>query len=182
MRQRKRLAVRQNYPAGCVIYSGFNTTREIRMEAMEWIRRAALLALSAPLSLPVFAALGDGVEPAGDGQTSMKVAKRAGTQGAYTMHERQTSSGTLVREYAGPDGRVFAVAWQGPAKPDLRRYLGRYFEPYRDAASVSKAGHRNQVVHQPDLVVRSSGHMRAFSGMAYVPSMLPAGVSLEELQ
>jgi hypothetical protein len=30
--------------------------------------------------------------------------------------------------------------------------------------------------------VRSSGHMRAFAGLAYLPQQLPAGVNVDDLQ
>src|SRR5262245_60262961 len=54
---------------------------------------------------------------------------------AYTLHEMQSASGVVVREYVSPAGRVFAVAWQGPWHPDLRQLLGPYFLPFQTAAA-----------------------------------------------
>ena len=47
--------------------------------------------------------------------------------GSSTVHEIQASSGTVVREFISPAGKVFGVAWEGPWLPDLREMLGMYF-------------------------------------------------------
>ncbi len=102
-------------------------------------------------------------------------------RGAYRVHEIQLPSGTLVREYAGSDGVVFAVAWNGPFMPDLRQMLGRYFDAYAAAAKAKHADHHHLQIQQSDLVVQSSGHMRAFNGRAYLPQAIPGGVSVGDL-
>jgi len=57
-------------------------------------------------------------------------------RGTYRVHEIKLPSGTLVREFAGLDGQVFAVAWNGPFIPDMRQTLGAYVDSY---AAASKA-------------------------------------------
>ena len=42
------------------------------------------------------------------------------TSEAFTVHEIQVATGTAVREYVSPAGKVFAVTWNGPFHPDLR--------------------------------------------------------------
>jgi hypothetical protein len=42
--------------------------------------------------------------------------------------------------------------------------------------------HRHVDISQANLVVHASGHMRAFSGIAYLPQAIPAGVSVGELR
>jgi Protein of unknown function (DUF2844) len=108
---------------------------------------------------------------------SIKVTDHA----SYRLHEIQLPSGTVVREFAGLDGTVFAVAWSGPAMPNLRQTLGRYFDNYLTAAQANRLGHHQLQINQSDLVVHASGHMRAFSGVAYLPPALPSGVSIGEL-
>jgi len=99
----------------------------------------------------------------------------------YAVHEIAAPSGTVVREFVSPTGKVFAVAWSGPAMPDLRQVLGPYYDTYVAAVAQRKAkGPVNVVL--PGLVVQSSGHMRAFSGKAYLPGAVPAGVGSEELK
>jgi hypothetical protein len=100
----------------------------------------------------------------------------------YIVHELQLPGGTVVREFVAPSGIVFAVAWQGPFMPNLRQMLGDHFDAYQSAARARRAGHGHVSVLQPDLVVRSAGHQRAFSGQAYLPRLLPAGVTTEELR
>jgi hypothetical protein len=100
---------------------------------------------------------------------------------SYRLHEIQLPSGTVVREFAGSDGKVFAVAWSGPAMPNLRETLGQYFDRYVAAAKAPHSGHHHLQIRESDLVVEAGGHMRAFSGVAYLPQAMPSGVSVGDL-
>lgn len=100
----------------------------------------------------------------------------------YTVHEMQTSAGTTVREYLSPGGKVFAVVWNGPQMPDLQQLFGNYFATYQEAAKARRAGHGTFQVEQPGLVVHSGGHMRSFFGRAYLPQMVPANVTIDEIK
>src|SRR5580692_6853782 len=77
---------------------------------------------------------------------------------SYRLHEIQLPSGTSLREFAGSDGKVFAVAWNGPNVPNLRQAFGRYFDTYVTAAKAKHAGHTHLQIQQSDLVVQSNGH------------------------
>ena len=110
--------------------------------------------------------------------SSIKVTEHA----AYRQHEIQLPSGTRVREFAGADGKVFAIAWNGPTIPNLRQTMGRYFDSYVAAAKGKHTGHSRLRIQQADLVVESTGHMRAFAGRAYLPQAVPGGVDLGELR
>src|ERR1700730_8992149 len=46
----------------------------------------------------------------------------------YRVHEIQLPTGTVLREFVAPGGNVFAVAWNGPTKPNLRQAFGKYFD------------------------------------------------------
>jgi hypothetical protein len=109
---------------------------------------------------------------------SIKVTQHEG----YRLHEIQLPSGTQVREFAAPGGKVFAIAWSGPAMPNLRQTLGAYFDNYTAAAKAKHGGHHRLALQQSDLVVQAAGHMRAFSGLAYLPPDIPSGVSVGELK
>jgi Protein of unknown function (DUF2844) len=100
----------------------------------------------------------------------------------YQVQEIQLPSGTLVREFVATNGTVFAVAWNGPTVPNLRQTLGQYFNNFVAAAQAKHVGHRHLEIQQSDLVVQASGHMRAFSGRAYLPQAVPAGVSIADLR
>jgi Protein of unknown function (DUF2844) len=141
----------------------------------------ALIVLAAPAV--AWAALGGSESSVQADRTQMKAALRvAGANNNYTVHEIKTPAGTMVREYLSPEGTVFAVAWKGPVIPDLRQVLGQYFEPYANGKRLKHSGHGHLTIQQPGLVVHSRGHMRAFSGQAYIPDMLPPGVTVEEIQ
>jgi hypothetical protein len=128
---------------------------------------------SAALGEPEASVLADGAQLQG----SIKVSDQA----SYRLHEIQLPSGTLVREYAGLDGTVFAITWHGPYVPNLRQILGRYFDAYVAAAKAPHADHHHLQVKQSDLVVEASGHMRAYNGHAYLPQAIPGGVSVGDL-
>jgi hypothetical protein len=100
----------------------------------------------------------------------------------YTVHEIQLPSGGVLREFAVPGGNVFAVAWSGPAIPNLRQALGSYFDVFATAAKAPHSGHTHLQISQDGFVMQSAGHMRAYSGRAYVPQSIPAGTSLEEIR
>jgi hypothetical protein len=100
----------------------------------------------------------------------------------YRVHEIDLPSGTVVREFVAAGGGVFAVAWHGPTIPNLRQALGRYFDNYVAAAKTTPVGRRRMDIKQADLVVHVAGHMRAFTGLVYLPQAIPSGVSVGELQ
>jgi hypothetical protein len=104
---------------------------------------------------------------------------------SHSMHELQTPSGAIVREYVSSTGVVFAVSWQGAFTPDLRQVLGAYYDRYIERAQQIQHDRRSRgpvTVQENDFVVSVSGHQRAFVGHAYLPGRLPAGFSLQSLQ
>ncbi len=102
-------------------------------------------------------------------------------RGVYRMHEIVMPSGTKVHEFVNSSGQVFAVTWQGPTMPNLRQTLGKYFDDYVAAEQTRHAVRRHIDIHRDDLVVESAGHMRAFSGRAYLPQAVPGGVNVGDL-
>jgi aldehyde:ferredoxin oxidoreductase len=141
----------------------------------------AMAALIAALPHVSRAALGGPEATLADDALQLKGSIKATERTNYRVHEVQLPSGTLLREFASLDGKVFAVAWTGPTLPNLRQALGTYFDEYVTAAQAIRGGRHHIEVKQSDLVVQSGGHMRRFSGRAYLPQALPAGLSLDEL-
>jgi hypothetical protein len=134
---------------------------------------------------PAWAALGGTAATIQADQVHMQGSRRLVAAGNYTVHEIQAPTGTVVREYVSTDGKVFAVAWNGPFLPDMRQLLGDYFDRYARAVQVqskSRMGRRPVMIDQPEMVVRMGGHMRAWAGKAYVPNMVPRGVRVEDIQ
>ena len=133
-------------------------------------------------ALPGWAALGGSVETVASDQVRMQ-AKRAITQmREYNIHLITRDDGTLIKEYVTPDGKVFGVSWTGPTIPDLTQLLGTYNTEFQTSVRAQPRRRKAGVVHNQDLVVESTGHMRAFYGRAYVNSMLPSGVTAETVK
>jgi hypothetical protein len=111
--------------------------------------------------------------------------QNAPTSGNFTVERLTTPEGTVVSEYIGQSGVVFAVTWRGPAPPDVATLLGTYFKQYSDAAHAGAAspfGLHASSVHASDVTVETAGNMALTWGRAYLPAALPAGVNLSEIK
>jgi len=116
----------------------------------------------------------------GTGSTS---GSSSGSSANYSVSTTTLAGGTTVREYAGADGVVFAVTWNGPFLPDLRELLGQHFATLKnESARQPKAGRGQVRVAQPDVTIESGGHMRAYAGRAWINSRLPAGFDTDTLE
>ncbi len=149
----------------------------------------------APMTTPAGATVStlSGAAQAGAASTVARQAAEASATGSsaasasasYTVRQTTLATGTVVREYVSQAGSVFGVAWSGPQMPNLAELLGSYFPQYVAGVKASRAAgvvHGPGVVEQSGLVVHSGGHMGAFSGQAWLPAGLPAGVSTSDIQ
>jgi hypothetical protein len=111
------------------------------------------------------------------------------THESYTVHEI-SDDGMTLREYVSTGGLVFGLAWKGVTHPDLSPLLGSYNADYKAASMRSQTprarsatGHKvSSQIKGSSVVVEKSGHMRALQGKAYVPALLPEGVTADEIQ
>ena len=138
------------------------------------------------LPSPTLASLGGDAATVQADQARLNGTLRKMTTNAYTVQEIKASTGTVVREYLSPAGKIFAVVWQGPFLPDLPQLFGSYFEQFSRSAQKLKSQRpriRGSVlIQEPGLVVQSGGHMRAYFGRAYIPELVPQGIHIEEIQ
>jgi Protein of unknown function (DUF2844) len=131
------------------------------------------------------ASLGGNLTSVRDDQMKMQGTLRTTSSDSYNIHEIQTPSGVVVREYVSPSGNVFGVAWQGRSHPDLHQVLGAYYDQYVQAVQAQRAqrhGHGPLLIEQPGFVVVMGGHMRSLTGRAYIPQGMPAGMHPEEIR
>ncbi len=132
--------------------------------------------------MPAAATLGEDASTVPLDQAKLEAALEVADAGGYAVHLLRLPSGTVVRQYVSPSGMVFAVSWQGPVLPDLQQILGPYFAQYAAATKAQDIGPGSRRAEASGLVVQSSGHMRAFSGKAYLQQKLPRGVTAGDIQ
>ena len=131
---------------------------------------------------PAWAVLGQPLQSVTDDQQRLHGELRAVSHEGYTVHEISSAGGMVVKEYVSPGGMVFGVSWQGPAMPNLPNLLGSYFPQFQQAAQSSPHRRGPVALHTDQVVVESGGHMRAFRGRAYVPSLIPSAISEAVIQ
>jgi hypothetical protein len=136
--------------------------------------------------LLLLAALGGSVSSVDADRVKMQAALlRIQAGNAYTLHEIQSAAGTTVREYVSSSGDVFGVAWNGPSMPDLSQVLGAYFPAFQRAVQQQRQTRRARgplTIDDGQLVVQVTGHMRSFSGRAYVKRLMPASVDSSSIR
>lgn len=155
----------------------------------------AMAVMSALWSIHTQAELGGGPmpPPAADSAATVRSLQRTiqaasgSTTGApaYTVHEITLGSGTVIHEYVSTGGTVFGVAWQGPTIPDLKSLFGGYFPQYTagvESAHAARGWRAPVAVDTSGLVIHTGGHMGAFSGQAWLPQALPAGMTGNDIQ
>ncbi|ABB31906.1 hypothetical protein GeomeDRAFT_0008 [Geobacter metallireducens RCH3] len=130
------------------------------------------------------AALGEPAASVAVDRKALSATQRAATtRKGYTVQELVTG-GNTVREYIAPSGIVFAVAWNGVSHPDLTLLLGSYLTEYKQALRQAprQRGQRRSQVKANQVVVEKWGHMRNLQGRAYVPGLVPDGVTINEIK
>lgn len=106
------------------------------------------------------------------------------SSGRYERHAFTTPDGTSVREFASPDGGVFAVDFSGPSMPDLKTVLGTHYAAYETAAARARRGVNHHVFSfaSDGVVMTVTKLPRGFAGRAHLPAAVPAGVDVDTLR
>jgi hypothetical protein len=155
------------------------------MKSNSQISLMGIVLLMLTLPLPAWAALGGDVSSVQEDQAQMKGTLKTTEAQAYTVHEITGAGNTVVKEYASPAGKIFAITWHAQFIPNMQQLLGTYFDQYAQAAKAQRESHPGRHplnIQQSGLVVQSGGHMRSYTGRAYVPDMVPQGVNVGALQ
>jgi hypothetical protein len=143
-----------------------------------------LLGLLAPASAP--AALGGKLASVQDDVAHVGGTLATHAMSGYARHDLGRRNSGAVHEFTNAQGKVFAVTWSGPGKPDLRQLLGSYFSEMQVAGASN--GRRTHALRRPTVIDRSgvrivqSGHMGWFRGVAYIPALAPAGFDPNSLE
>ncbi len=130
-------------------------------------------------SVPAWAVLGEQVATVASDQKSLRGEVRSTTMRDYSVQQITAADRSVINEYVSLDGLVFGISWRAPVMPNLQLLLGSYY-PQLQQAAQSQVRRRGPLVLRTDrFVVESGGHLRSFHGRAYIPSLLPEGVSEE---
>ncbi len=143
-----------------------------------------LLVATVAIARPAPATLGEpSASIATDSKAISAVRNAATARAGYTVQVIASDSVT-VREYISPSGVVFGIAWNGLIHPDLTTLLGSYNGEYQKALRQNprKPGRRFSQVKTNRIVVEKWGHMRNLQGRAYVPALIPPGVTADEIK
>ena len=154
------------------------------LHRVKWVSLALVFGMTPWCVAPVRAALGgDAASVASDADALHGVIHSTPLQ-QYDIHEITSDNGMRLREFQNRSGVVFAVVWSGPAMPDLQELLGASYKTYASAIAAANPSSlkRPLRIATSDLVVESEGHMRAFTGRAYLPALVPAGTSPADLR
>jgi len=154
--------------------------------------RAIVAALVIAASGPAYAQLGATIAIAATGTSSSSNAADAtapvlhqAANSAVQWQESTDANQIRVRQYVSSSGQVYAVSWDGPAMPDIAVLLGTWFDRYRQEASAAlpnASGLHSSRVSSSDLMVETAVRLRDFSGRAWLPSALPAGVAAADIE
>jgi hypothetical protein len=133
---------------------------------------------------PAWAALGAAESGIAADQNALHATLAVRATDAYAVHSMSTANGLNVREYVDRSGLVFAIAWDGPVRPDLQQLFGGYYAEYSAALlKIRPLGlHRSLRIETSAMHVELGGHMRAYVGLAYLPAMMPTGVSRDQVR
>jgi Protein of unknown function (DUF2844) len=132
---------------------------------------------------PSWAVLGQPVASVSSDQQRMRGQIRSISSQGYSVQQIKAPDGDIVNEYVSPAGTVFAVTWQTRTMPNLQQLFGSYFTQFQQASQAGTRRRRGGIILRTNqLVVESGGHMRAFRGRAYVPSLVPSNVPLTAIQ
>jgi hypothetical protein len=143
---------------------------------------AALVLLAALCSAPAYATLGGDLPSVEADRLELQATVRHIDRGTYSVHELTLGTKGVVREYASPQGVVFAVTWHGPAMPDLRQLLGAHFDALAQTRDRQRGGLGHYSARTDKVVITNTGQMRNFHGSAFLIDGLPNGVSANEIQ
>jgi|SRR6185437_2656062 len=90
-----------------------------------------------------------------------------------------------LREFVGPKGQVFALAWRGTHHPDLHALLGKHLHELQAAIGrARRQGRRGGAVifDSSDIHVEIGGRMNAVYGSVWLKDRIPAGMNLNEIR
>lgn len=142
----------------------------------------ALALLIACASKPASATLGGSVTSVIRHHAAWKMAHSVRAMQKYSVHQGRTPSGSVLREYVNPSGKVFAVVWDGESDLQWSDLLGEYTDRYFAAARTSRKGLHLVTANDGAFQCAVFRSTRVWMGHAVLTSAMPIGVTDAELR
>jgi hypothetical protein len=141
------------------------------------------LSLVAALGAPaVRAALGGDVRSVMHDHAALGLSPSVTSTANFDLYEGQTGDGTRLREYVDHSGKVFALSYQAPVRPQLAALLGSYASRKRDSVGARQRSRHLLVINDPDFALTVVHMGRGWRMQAELPTAVPAGVDRSELR
>lgn len=134
------------------------------------------------MTLASHAGLGGPPADFGGNALSQRRIQQAQATGSVTYRETVLNTGTVIHEYLGDDGEVYAVTWKGPLLPDLRELLGGHYGALAQAGAPGRHGSGQLQIRRDDLVLETRGQMGAFEGRGWLPPRVPRFLKTDHLK
>jgi hypothetical protein len=157
--------------------------QSIRLSARHpWLGAVAALVLATGFSPTARAALGDDVSAVAADQARLGATLRVHRRATYAIHELCAAAGAKLREFVNDEGKVFAVAWSGGFRPNLRDVMGAHYDRFIASRRGRRVARGIARIELPGMVVVMGGYLRTFFGHAVLTDLLPKGVAVEDLR
>ncbi len=137
--------------------------------------RAMVLVAMSISSVSAYATLGGDSSSVNADQSALGAAITTQADKNYADNILMLPDGSVVHELVNGSGKVFEITWNSRAhRPDMEQLLGSYVSRFNGTGKH----HHNPTAHQAkradaDLVIVSNRVHRQFSGVAYLPALLP---------
>jgi len=133
-------------------------------------------------SLPAWAALGsDEASVLSDAQ-ALRGQHALVAKAGYNVHQITMPDGGVVKEFVSPAGTVFAVSWKTHFMPNLPQLLGTYMTNLQQGQRTRVVPRRAVTIQGDNFMFTSFGLTGSFHGSAYVPSLVPANLTMQGVQ
>lgn len=97
----------------------------------------------------------------------------------YQTNSITTPSGIVIKQFSY-NNKVFAVVWNGKKVPDQSQLFGKYFSTFQNSTPSYQSLNIRKVTTD-DFISSTGGWMGHYSGKAFIPSLAPAGLTINSL-
>lgn len=151
--------------------------------SVHFVNKFFICLFLALMPLKALGTLGDSANSIDHVQHHFQAKRTISFHEKYTTHT-MTYEGHIIQEYVDRKGKVFAVTWRGWAHPDPDLLLGSYLQETEDTASEQPQmqGRAPVALQSTHVVIQKFGHQRDIRGRAYLPSLVPSGVDVADLE